>query len=175
MDYGSDKKVIKDETRINLLGNQLVLIAPKDSKLDNVMIGPDFNLARLVGDGRIVTADVRAVPVGKYAKAALEKLGSWNAVASKFAMTENVRAALMLVARGGAPLGIVYATDAKVEPRVKVIGLFPADSHPAIVYPVAATVTAKPEAYSYLSYLRSAAAKAVFEHYGFLFLIPPGS
>ena len=135
MDYGSDKKVIKDETRINLLGNQLVLIAPKDSTLDNIMIGPDFNLARLVGGGRIVTADVRAVPVGKYAKAALEKLGSWNAVASKFAMTENVRAALMLVARGGAPLGIVYATDAKVEPRVKVIGLFPADSHPAIVYP----------------------------------------
>src|SRR6516164_616851 len=122
MDYGSDKKVIKDETRINLLGNQLVLIAPKDSKLDNVIIGPDFNLAQLVGDGRIVTADVRAVPVGKYAKAALEKLGSWNAVASKFAMTENVRAALTLVARGGAPLGIAYATDAKVDPRVKVIG-----------------------------------------------------
>ena len=93
MDYGSDKKVIKDETRINLLGNQLVLIAPKDSTLDNIMIGPDFNLARLVGGGRIVTADVRAVPVGKYAKAALEKLGSWNAVASKFAMTENVRTA----------------------------------------------------------------------------------
>ena len=77
--------------------------------------------------------------------------------------------------RGGAPLGIVYATDAKVEPRVKVIGIFPADSHPAIVYPVAATVTAKPEAYSYLSYLRSAAAKTVFEHYGFVFLIPPAS
>ena len=175
MDYGSDKKVIKDETRIDLLGNQLVLIAPNDSKLDNVIIGPDFNLARLVGYGRIATADVRAVPVGKYAKAALEKLGSWNAVASKFAMTENVRAALMLVARGGAPLGIVYATDAKVEPRVKVIGIFPADPHPAIVYAVAATVTAKPEADTYLSYLRSAAAKALFEHYGFVFLIPPGS
>src|SRR5262245_34880512 len=175
MDYGSDKKVIKEETRINLLGNQLVLIAPKESKLDNVIIGPDFNLAQLVGDGRIATADVRAVPVGKYAKAALEKLGSWNAVASKFAMTENVRTALTLVARGEAPLGIVYTTDAKVEPRVKIIGTFPADSHPAIVYPVAATVTAKPEADSYLSYLRSATAKAVFEHYGFAFLIPPGS
>src|SRR5262249_42385945 len=174
MDYGSDKKVIKDETRINLLGNQLVLIAPKDSKLNNVIIGPDFNLAQIVGDGRIATADVRAVPVGKYAKAALEKLGSWNAVASKFAMTENVRAALTLVARGEAPLGIVYTTDAKVELRVKIIGTFPADSHPAIVYPVAATVTANPEADTYLSYLRSAAAKAVFEHYGFVFLIPPG-
>jgi molybdate transport system substrate-binding protein len=90
-------------------------------------------------------------------------------------MTENVRVALVLVARGEAPLGIVYATDAKVEPGVKIIGTFPADSHPAIVYPVAATVTAKPEADIYLSYLRSAAAKAIFEKYGFVFLIPSGS
>ena len=122
-----------------------------------------------------MTADVRAVPVGKYAKAALEKLGSWDAASSKFAMTENVRAALTLVAREEAPLGIVYVTDAKVEPKVKIIGVFPADSHPPIVYPVAATVTAKPEAIAYLSYLRSAAAKAVFEQYGFVFLVPPGS
>jgi molybdate transport system substrate-binding protein len=175
MDYGSQKEVIKDNTRINLLGNRLVLIAPKDSKLDHVTIGPGFNLAQLAGDGRIATGDVRAVPVGKYAKAALEKLGSWDAAASKFAMTENVRAALTLVARGEAPLGIVYATDAKVEPGVKIIGTFPADSYPAIVYPVAATVTSKPETDTYLSYLRSAAAKAVFEQYGFVFLIPPGS
>jgi len=173
MDYGSDKKVIKDETRVNLLGNQLVLIAPTDSKLDNVTIGPDFNLAQLVGDGRIATADVRTVPVGKYAKAALERLGSWNAASSKFAMTENVRAALMLVARGEAPLGIVYTTDAKVEPRVRIIGTFPADSHPAIIYPVAATMTSKPEASSYLTYLRSAAAKVIFEQYGFTFLPRP--
>jgi molybdate transport system substrate-binding protein len=175
MDYGSEKKVIRDATRVNLLGNQLVLIAPKDTKLDNVMIGPQFDLAKLAGDGRIVTGDVKAVPVGKYAKAALEKLGSWQTAARKFAMTENVRAALRLVARGEAPLGIVYATDAKVEPGVKIIGTFPADSHPAIVYPVAATVAAKPEADAYLSYLRSAAAKGVFEQYGFVFLIPPGS
>jgi molybdate transport system substrate-binding protein len=175
MDYGLQKKVIDDNTRMNLLGNQLVLIAPKDSKLDNVRIGPDFNLAQLAGDGRIATGDVRAVPVGKYAKAALEKLGSWDAAVSKFAMTENVRAALILVARGEAPLGIVYATDAKVEPGVKIIGTFPADSHPPIVYPVAATVTAKPESGTYLSYLRSGAAKKVFEQYGFVFLIPPSS
>src|SRR5262245_30910090 len=175
MDYGSQKKVIKDATRVNLLGNQLVLIAPKDSKLGNVTIGPGFDLAKLAGDGRIVTGDVKAVPVGKYAKAALERLGSWEAAAPKFAMTENVRAALTLVARGEAPLGIVYSTDAKVEPGVKIIGTFPADSHPAIAYPVAATVTAKPEADTYLSYLRSAAAKAVFERYGFVSLIPPGS
>jgi molybdate transport system substrate-binding protein len=175
MDYGSDKKVIKDETRINLLSNQLVLIAPKDSKLGNVIIGPGFNLAQLVGDGRIATADVRVVPVGKYAKAALEKLGSWDAAASKFAMTENVRAALTLVARGEAPLGIVYTTDAKVEPRVKIIGTFPAESHPAITYPVAATATAKPETSSYLTYLRSATSKLIFEQYGFAFLPRPSS
>jgi molybdate transport system substrate-binding protein len=146
MDYGSQKKVINDKTRINLLGNRLVLIAPKDSKLGNVTIGSGFNLAQLAGGGRIATGDVRAVPVGIYAKAALEKLGSWQAAAPKFAMTENVRAALTLVARGEAPLGIVYATDAIIEPRVKIIGVFPADSHPEIIYPVAATVTAKPEA-----------------------------
>jgi molybdate transport system substrate-binding protein len=175
MDYGSQKKVINDATRINLLGNRLVLIAPKESKLGNVTIGPGFNLAQLAGDGRIATGDVRAVPVGKYAKAALEKLGSWDAAAAKFAMTENVRAALTLVARGEAPLGIVYATDAKVDPSVKIIGTFPDDSHPAIVYPVAVTVTAKPEAESYLAYLRSAAAKAIFEQYGFTFLIRPTS
>lgn len=175
MDYGSQKKVINDKTRINLLGNRLVLIAPKDSKLGNVTIGSGFNLAQLAGGGRIATGDVRAVPVGIYAKAALEKLGSWQAAAPKFAMTENVRAALTLVARREAPLGIVYATDAIIEPRVKIIGVFPADSHPEIVYPVAATVTAKPEALAYLSYLRSAAAKAVFGLYGFVVLIPPSS
>ena len=175
MDYGSQKKVINDATRVNLLGNRLVLIAPKDSKLGNVVIGPGFDLAQLAGDGRIATGDVRAVPVGKYAKAALEKLGSWDAAAPKFAMTENVRAALTLVARGEAPLGIVYATDAKVDPNVKIIGTFPDDSHPAIVYPVAATVTAKPETQSYLAYLRSANAKAIFEKYGFTFLIRPTS
>src|SRR5882672_12874483 len=113
MDYGSQKKVIKDDTRVNLLGNRLVLIAPKDSKIGDVTIGPGFDLAGLAGDGRIATGDMRAVPVGKYAKAALEKLGSWAAAERKFAMAENVRAALTLVARGEAPLGIVYETDAK--------------------------------------------------------------
>jgi molybdate transport system substrate-binding protein len=175
MDYGARKKLIKDATRINLLGNRLVLIAPKDSSLGSVTVGPGFDLARLAGDGRVATGDVRAVPAGKYAKAALEKLGSWAAAAPRLAMTENVRAALTLVARGEAPLGIVYATDAMVEPGVRVIGTFPDDSHPPIVYPVAATATAKPEAESYLAYLRSAAAKAAFERYGFTFLIRPAS
>jgi molybdate transport system substrate-binding protein len=175
MDYGSQKKVIKDDTRVNLLGNRLVLIAPKDSKLTDVAIGQGFDLARLAGDGRIVTGDVRAVPVGKYAKAALEKLGSWAAAEKKFAMTDNVRAALTLVARGEAVLGIVYETDAKVEPGVKIVGRFPNDSHPAIIYPIAATVQAKPEAAAYLAFVRSGEAKAIFEKYGFSFLIRPTS
>jgi molybdate transport system substrate-binding protein len=175
MDYSAGKKTIKDDTRVNLLGNRLVLIAPKDSKTDTVAIAQGFDLAKLIGDGRIATGEVTSVPVGKYAKSALEKLGIWASVEKKFAMADNVRAALALVARGEAVLGIVYETDAKVEPGVKIVGAFPADSHPAIIYPVAATVTAKPEATAYLAFLRSAAAKAVFETYGFTFLIKPTS
>jgi molybdate transport system substrate-binding protein len=173
MDYAIQKKTINELTRVNLLGNSLVLIAPKDSKIDNVAIGPGFDLAKLSGDGRIATADVTSVPVGKYAKASLEKLGAWKAVETKFAMTENVRVALTLVARGETVLGIVYSTDAKVEPAVKIVGTFPADSHPPIIYPVAATATAKPEANDYVAFLRSAAAKAIFEKYGFKFLVSP--
>jgi molybdate transport system substrate-binding protein len=175
MDYAIGKKTINEPSRINLLGNSIVLIAPKDSKIDHVNIGPGFDLAKLAGDGRIATGDVQSVPVGKYAKAALEKLGAWNAAAPKFAMVDNVRAALTLVARGEAVLGIVYETDAKVEPNVKIVDAFPADSHPPIVYPVALTVNAKPDAGQYLAFLRSQAAKAVFEAYGFTFLVRPTS
>src|SRR5882672_9532586 len=113
MDYVAGKKLIKDDTRVNLLGNRLVLIAPKDSKIGNVTIGPGFDFAGVAGDGRIASGDVRAVPVGKYAKAALEKLGAWAAALPKLAMAEKVRAALTMIARGEAPLGIVYETDAK--------------------------------------------------------------
>jgi molybdate transport system substrate-binding protein len=175
MDYAIGKKTINEPTRVNLLGNSIVLIAPKDSKIDNVTIGQGFDLAKLAGDGKIATGDVKSVPVGKYAKAALEKLGAWSAAEPKFAMAESVRAALTLVARGEAALGIVYSTDAKVEPGVKIVGTFPADSHPPIIYPVAATSTAKPEANAYLDYLRSSAAKAVLEKYGFNYLIRPTS
>jgi len=173
MDYATQKKTINEPTRVNLLGNSIVLIAPKDSKIDNVTIGQGFDLAKLAGDGKIATGDVKAVPVGKYAQAALEKLGAWQAAAPKFAMAESVRAALALVARGEAVLGIVYATDAKVEPGVKIVGTFPADSHPPIIYPVAATSTAKPDANGYLAFLKTSAAKAIFEKYGFSFLISP--
>ncbi len=170
MDYAAGKKNIKEDTRTNLLGNSIVLIAAKDSKLADVKIGQGFDLAKLAGDGKIATGDVKSVPVGKYAKAALEKLGAWTAAEPKFAMAESVRAALTLVSRGEAPLGIVYSTDAKVDPGVKIIGTFPADSHPAIIYPVAATTTAKSEAADYLAFLKSPASKTVMEKYGFTFL-----
>jgi molybdate transport system substrate-binding protein len=173
MDYATTRKAINGPSRVNLLGNSIVLIAPKDSSVDKVSIGQGFDLARLAGNGKIATGDVNAVPVGKYAKAALEKLGAWQAAEPKFAMAESVRAALTLVARGEAALGIVYSTDARVEPGVKIVGTFPADSHPPIIYPVAATTDAKPEASSYLAFLRSSAAKAIFEKYGFSFLVSP--
>jgi molybdate transport system substrate-binding protein len=175
MDYAIGKKAINVPTRADLLGNSIVLIAPKDSKIDNVTIGQGFDLSKLAGDGKIATGDVKAVPAGRYAKAALEKLGAWQAAEPKFAMAETVRAALALVARGEAVLGIVYSTDAKVEPGVKILGTFPADSHPPIIYPVAATSTAKPDATGYLAFLKTAAAKAIFEKYGFKFLITPST
>ncbi|HKU07192.1 MAG TPA: molybdate ABC transporter substrate-binding protein [Bradyrhizobium sp.] len=173
MDYAAGKKTINEQTRMNLLGNTIVLIAPKDSKIENLSIGAGLDLARLAGDGRIATGDVKSVPVGKYAKAALEKFGAWQAAEPKFAMAESVRAALTLVARGEAALGIVYSTDARVEPGVKIVGTFPAGSHPAIIYPVAATTTAKREAAGYLAFLRSSTAKSIFEKYGFKFLLSP--
>ncbi|MDA9500022.1 molybdate ABC transporter substrate-binding protein [Bradyrhizobium sp. CCBAU 11357] len=173
MDYAISKRTISEPSRVNLLGNSIVLIAPKDSKIDRVTIAQGFDLAKLAGGGRIATGDVRSVPAGKYAKAALEKLGAWQAAEPKFAMAESVRAALTLVARGEANLGIVYSTDAMVEPGVKIVGTFPADSHPAIIYPVAATSIAKPETNNYLAFLRSTAAKTILEKYGFKFLISP--
>ena len=173
MDYAIKNKSVNPSTRVDLLGNSIVLIAPKDSKITHVDIKQGFDLAKLAGDGKIATGDVKAVPVGKYAKAALEKLGAWKNAEPKFAMAESVRAALALVSRGEAVLGIVYSTDAKVDPGVKIVGTFPADSHPAIIYPVAATANAKDGTADYLSFLKSAAAKATFEKYGFSYLIKP--
>jgi molybdate transport system substrate-binding protein len=171
MDYATQKKTINEKTRLNLLGNKIVLIAPKESSIGNVTIAQGFDLAKLAGDGRIATGDVQAVPVGKYAKAALEKLGAWDGASSKFAMADSVRAALTLVARKEATLGIVYETDAKVEPGVKIVGTFPDGYHPAIIYPVAATLNAKPDVTGYLDFLRSAAARIIFEKYGFTVLV----
>jgi molybdate transport system substrate-binding protein len=176
MNYAGERKLIKTDTRFNLLGNRLVLIAPADSKLADVTIGPSFDLAKLAGDGRIAVADVNAVPAGKYAKAALEKIGAWAAAEPKLAQAENVRATLAFVARGETPLGIVYETDAKIEPKVKIMGAFPDSSYPPVIYPVAATAESKnPNAARYLAFLRSSAAKAVFEKHGFTVLIKPVS
>ena len=176
MDYVAQKKLIKPDTRVNLLGNKLVLIAPADTKIDTVTIAKPFDIAKLAGDGRIAVADVKAVPAGLYAKAALENLDGWKAAEPKLAMAENVRATLAFVARGETPIGIVYATDAKVEPKVKIIGIFPDGSHPPVVYPVAAlSTTANAATLTYLDFLRTAPAKAIFEKYGFSFLIKPVS
>jgi molybdate transport system substrate-binding protein len=174
MDYAVARKLIVPATRVDLLGNRLVLIAPKTARLDHVDVGQGFDLAKLAGAGRIAVADPQAVPAGRYAKQALTALGGWAAVEPKLAPAENVRAALSYVARGEAPLGIVYATDAKVEPGVKIVGVFPETSHQPVIYPFAVVAASKdaPTA-AYMNFIQSAAAKAIFEKYGFSFLVPP--
>lgn len=171
MAYVAEKKLIKPESRANLLGNRLVLIAPKD-RAQPVEIKRGFDLAKLLGEGRLALANVEAVPAGKYGKAALEALGAWAGVAGKTAQAENVRAALLLVSRGEAPLGIVYQTDAAADPNVAIVATFPEDTHPPIVYPIALTTTATPDAAALLAFIRSPQAKAVFEAHGFTVLSP---
>jgi molybdate transport system substrate-binding protein len=167
MDYLARNNLIKVQTRFNLLANKLVLIAPADSKL-RIEIAANFPLAKALGDGRLAMADPNSVPAGKYGKASLEALGVWASVAGKIAPAENVRAALLYVARRETPLGIVYQTDAAAEPGVKIVGTFPDDSHPPIIYPAAITASASdPDATSYLAYLKSPAARSVFETQGF--------
>jgi molybdate transport system substrate-binding protein len=168
MDYLQQRNLIRTASRRNLLGNKLVLIAPADSRV-KADIGPGFPLAALLGSGRLATADPAAVPAGKYTRAALEKFGVWNSVAGKLAPADSVRAALLLVARGEAPLGTVYATDAAVEPRVRIVGAFPDGSHPPIIYPAALTASAPAAgpAADFLALLSSPAARKLFEKYGF--------
>jgi molybdate transport system substrate-binding protein len=167
MDYLADKNLIQPTTRFNLLGNTLVLIAPRTSKLEKVALAKHA-FAAAIGSGKIATGDIASVPVGKYAKAALEKLGLWSVAEPHFAFTDNVRSALMFVAREEAPLGIVYFTDAKSEPKVKIVATFPATSHPPIVYPVALTVSAKGDApEKFIAFLKSPEAKAIFVEQGF--------
>jgi molybdate transport system substrate-binding protein len=166
MDELERKGLVAPGTRRNLLRNRLVLVAPADhpQKLEPV---PGFALADALHGGRLALADPAFVPAGKYARAALEKLGVWPQVAHRVAAAENVRAALALVARGEAPLGIVYATDAREEPRVMVAGTFPADSHPPIIYPAAALTGASDDAAAFLQYLHGDAARRIFERHGF--------
>ncbi|MFL5048817.1 MAG: molybdate ABC transporter substrate-binding protein [Xanthobacteraceae bacterium] len=174
MDYGQQKDLIKPDTRSNLLGNRLVLIAPKDASV-SVSIAPGFDLAAALKGGRLAMGNVDAVPAGKYGKAALEKLGAWHGVKDKIAQAESVRAALVLVSRGEAPLGLVYQTDAASDPAVKIVARFPENTHPPIIYPIAVTKESRnAEAQALLNYIRSPAARPVFERQGFTVLAAGG-
>ena len=169
MDYLDKKGLIAPGTRVDLLGNALVLIAPADSKTQ-LSIKPHFDLAGALGGGRLSLADPASVPAGKYAKAALTFLGVWDQVSTAVVPAENVRVALAYVARGEAPLGVVYATDAKIEPKVRIVDAFPAGSYPPIVYPAALTRDARPQARAFLDYLSGPRARAIFVRDGFLVL-----
>ncbi len=170
MDYVAEHKLIKPETRFNLLGNKLVLVARADSSI-KLTIGPNFPLAQALGNDRLAMAEPSAVPAGKYGKAALEALGVWPSVAGKIAPAQDVRATLLLVSRGEAPLGIVYQTDAAADKGVRIVGAFPELSHPPIIYPIAVTMTStNPGAAAYIAFLKSPAAKPAFEKQGFVVL-----
>lgn len=168
MDYLEERKLLRAGSRRNLLGNKLVLIAPAASAT-KAQIAPGFPLAQLLGNGRLATADPVHVPAGKYTKTALEKLGVWDSVSGKLAPAETVRAALALVARGEAPLGAVYSTDAAAEPKVRVVAQFPDGLHAPIVYPaaLASSAPASGAAADFVALLVSPAARNVFEKHGF--------
>ena len=168
MDYLEQRNLIKPWSRVNLLGNKLVLIAPAIDRSVRLAIAPGFPLATALGDSRLAMADPASVPAGMYGKAALQYLGVWPAVASRIIPAEDVRAALLLVARGQAPLGIVYATDAMVDPGVRVIGTLPQETYPPIIYPAALTSTSQnPDAATFLVYLKGKVARAQFQKAGF--------
>jgi molybdate transport system substrate-binding protein len=169
MDYLEKRKLIDTASRTNLLRNELVLVAPVDSKVA-LNVGPNFALAGALGNGRLAMGDPDHVPAGKYGKAALESLGVWPSVAGKIARAENVRSALLFVSRGEAPLGIVYRTDAVADKRVRIAGAFPADSHPPIVYPAAILASGRnnTSAQHYLSFLKAPEALATFRKHGFV-------
>lgn len=158
MDFLEKKSLLVQDTRFDLLSNRIVLIAPADNTPNPVTIGPDTDLADMLGDGRLAMGDPEHVPAGIYGKAALETIGLYDAVKGKIAPSKDVRA----------PLGIVYATDAAVTDKVRVIGTFPANSHPPIVYPVAVLEGhASPQAETFMVLLKTPEARAVFKKYGF--------
>jgi molybdate transport system substrate-binding protein len=168
MDYLAERKLIAADTRKDLLGNDLVLVVAAD-KPQHVTIGPGFDLLGLLGpNGRIATGDPAHVPVGIYAEQALKKLGQWDAVAPRLARTDDVRSALLLVERGEAPAGIVYATDAAVSKAVMIAGTFPPDSHDPISYPFAVTRSGDtPEARALMAFLAGPQARTIFVQRGF--------
>ena len=169
MNYLEEKEMIVKSSRFDLLANRIVLIAPLDSKLDNVEIKPGFALSKLLGDNKLSMGDPDHVPAGMYAKQALESLGAWEKIAAQVARSKDVRAALALVERGECPLGIVYSTDAAVSKKVKVVGLFPEDSHRPIVYPAALVAGHENDsaAKAFFEFLKTADSKSIFEKYGF--------
>jgi molybdate transport system substrate-binding protein len=167
MEHLDKLKLIRKGSRVTLLSNRLVLVAPADSKAA-FTIGPRFPLAKLLGDRRLAMADPDYVPAGRYGRAALESLGVWTEVSARIARAENVRAALAFVARGEAPFGIVYRTDAMAEGKVRIVGEFAASLHPRIIYPAAVLVRSKsPAAEAFLGYLRSPQARPMWERHGF--------
>ena len=170
MDYLAKRNLVKLETRANLLGNRLALIAPVNSAIQ-LAIGPNFLLVAALGNGRLAIADPNSVPAGKYGKAALEALGVWSSVADRLAPAENVRATLALVSRGETPLGIVYQTDADADKGVKIVDTFPENTHPPIIYPIAVVASStNPATVDYLVYLKSPVARGIFEKNGFTVL-----
>jgi molybdate transport system substrate-binding protein len=171
MDYLQTRNLIQPASRRNAVGNRLVLIAPAQSRLQ-LKIAPHFPLAAALGRGRLATGDPDSVPVGRYAHSALTSLGVWDEVAPRLARAENVRVALLYVARGEAPLGIVYASDALADKSVRVVDTFPADTHEPIVYPVALTASANSAAAGLVTYLTGPRGRAVFEKHGFTVAAP---
>ncbi len=167
MDYLAERKLIGPETRSDLVGNRLVLISSKGADLQ-VNIVPGFPLLSLLGQGRLAMANTAAVPAGKYGRAALEALGVWESVKGRIAQAENVRAALLLVSRGEAPLGIVYESDAVSDSGVAPVGTFPENTHPRIAYPIAVTAgSTRPAVYAFVNMLKTPEARAIFEKQGF--------
>jgi molybdate transport system substrate-binding protein len=167
MDYLQTRSLIQIRSRRDIVGNRLVLIAPVDSAI-KLKIQPNFPLATALGNKHLATGDPDSVPVGRYAQAALTQLGIWKDVADRVIRADNVRSALAFVDRGEAPLGIVYETDALVDKNVRVVDVFPATSHPPIVYPVALTSKAQPAAARFVTFLESPAADVAFKAYGFV-------
>jgi molybdate transport system substrate-binding protein len=169
MDYLQERKLIDPATRKNLLGNTLVLVAPATGNVAPVKLKPGVDLLPRLGDnGRIALGLTASVPAGKYAKASFVSLGVWESLQPRAAEAESVRAALMLVARGEAPLGVVYGSDAQAEPKVRVVGVFPEDTHAPIVYPVARIATSKnPHAAAFTRWLGTPAATKIFRAHGF--------
>lgn len=166
MDYLQSRKLIQPATRHDVLGNQLVLIAPADSKIV-LKIATHFALAATLGKGRLATGDPDSVPVGRYAHEALANLGVWDEVSARLVRADSVRSALAFVDRGEAALGIVYATDALIDKHVRVVDAFPAATHMPIIYPAALTIGAKADAAKFLAYIRGPAGNVAFQRYGF--------